>query len=338
MSCSNCNSSQKIKSGCKNSGSCSRCSSKFSVFDWLSNISPPNESTKCAIIEVSFKNGRKDYFSNEQKHNLKIGDPVMVKCDLGYDIGLVSLSGELVKLQLKRKNIAVDNLKVVLNIPSQIELDKWHKAIGKEKETMLKSRQIVKNLGLKMKITDVEIQADGKRAIFYYLADKRVDFRELIKLLSLRFHTKTLMKQIGARQESGIIGGLGSCGRELCCATWLHDIRSVNITAARYQNLSLNPQKLAGQCGKLKCCLNYELENYMDALKDFPKTKRLIKTKKGEALVQKIDIFKKIIWYSYKTSTHDWMEVNLQNAKKMIALNKQGNYKFIIEDFIKSGK
>lgn len=332
MGCTSCNSSKSSKSGCKNSNTCTRCN-KFSVFDWLNNLTTSSVANKCSIIELSFKNGRKEYYNNLKNLSFKIGDPIVVQCDIGHDIGLVSLTGELVRLQLRRKQIKKDDIRSVLRIPTQIDLDTWHQAISLEKSTMLYTRKIVKDLKLRMKITDVEFQADGKRAIFYYLADNRVDFRELIKLLATKFKIKILMKQIGARQEAGIIGGIGSCGRELCCGSWLHDIRSVNISAARYQKLSLNPQKITGQCGKLKCCLNFELDNYMDSLKEFPKNKTSIKTKRGVAVVQKIDIFKKVIWYSYAKGG-DWIEVDLDVVKKMLSLNKSGKSNFLIEDFI----
>jgi len=333
MGCVSCKSSKSSKGGCKNSDTCSRCN-KFSVFDWLNNLTTSNVTNQCSIIELSFKNGRKKYYDNANNLSFKIGDPIVVGCDVGYDIGMVSLTGELIRLQLRRKQIKKDNISAVLRIPTQIDLDKWHQAISLEKSTMLYAREVVKDLKLKMKITDVEFQADGKRAIFYYLADSRVDFRELIKILAIKFNIKILMKQIGARQEAGMVGGIGSCGRELCCASWLHDIRSVSISAARYQKLSLNPQKITGQCGKLKCCLNYELDNYMESLKDFPKNKTSIKTKRGVAVVQKIDIFKKVIWYSYANDGSDWIQVNVDVVKKMLSLNQSGDSNFLIEDFI----
>ena len=333
MGCASCKSSKSTKSGCKNSDTCSRCN-KFSVFDWLNNLTTSNVTNQCSIIELSFKNGRKKYYDNRNKLSLKVGDPLVVGCDIGYDIGLVSLTGELIRLQLRRKQIKKDNISAILRIPTQIDLDKWHQAISLEKSTMLYARGIIKDLKLKMKLTDVEFQADGKRAIFYYLADSRVDFRELIKILATKFKIKILMKQIGARQEAGVIGGIGSCGRELCCGSWLQDIRSVNISAARYQKLSLNPQKITGQCGKLKCCLNYELDNYMESLKEFPKNKTSIKTKRGIAMVQKIDIFKKLIWYSYTKGGGDWIPVNVDVVKKMLSLNQSGDSNFFIEDFI----
>ncbi|MAQ69573.1 MAG: hypothetical protein CMD23_00575 [Flavobacteriales bacterium] len=332
MGCASCNSVKPSKGGCKNSDTCTRCN-KFSVFDWLGNVTTSSTTKRCSIIELSFKNGRKEYYDNPNNLNFKIGDPIVVQCTIGHDIGLVSLKGELIHLQLKRKQIKKDDIQPVLRIPSQIDLDKWHQAISLEKSTMLYTRKIVKDLKLKMKITDVEFQADGKRAIFYYLADSRIDFRELVKLLASNLNIKILMKQVGARQEAGIVGGIGACGRELCCGSWLHDMRSVNISAARYQKLSLNPQKITGQCGKLKCCLNYELDNYMEALKDFPKNNTPIETKKGVAIVQKIDIFKKVIWYSYVKGGGDWIQVDLDVVNKMILLNKSGKSNFLIEDF-----
>jgi len=333
MGCVGCNSVIKKTSGCKSSNSdCSRCN-KFSVFDWLSNIPPTSNEKQCSIIELSFKNGRKKYYSNKKSLKLKVGDPIVVKSLVGYDIGLVSLKGELVRLQINRKKIKKDDINCLLRPASQLDLDLWKKAICLEKSTMLQTREIVKKLGLDMKITDVEYQADGKRAIFYYVAERRIDFRELIKILIKKFNIKTVLRQLGARQESAIVGGIGVCGRELCCSSWLFDIRSVSISAARYQNLALNPQKLAGQCGKLKCCLNYELQNYMQSLKKFPNTKTLIKTNRGKATVQKIDIFKKLIWYSYVKNYQDWFVISVDSVNKMIALNKSGDESFSLEDF-----
>jgi len=336
MGCSSCTTFDKKKSGCKNSGSCSRCN-QFSVFDWLSNLAPPNNK-KYLTLEVAFKNGRKKYYQNKKNIAIKIGDPVVVKCDVGHDIGLVSLTGELVRLQLRRKKIKLDESDYILRRALQSDLDVWQNFISLEKNTLLKSREIVRSLKLEMKVTDVEYQADGRIAMFYYVSEKRVDFRELIRLLPIEFKTKVLLRQVGARQESAMLGGIGSCGRELCCASWLIDLRSVSISAARYQKLSLNPQKLTGQCGKLKCCLNYELENYMDALKDFPNTKTIIKTKRGNACVEKVDIFKKIMWYSYVRSRQDWIQVSVSGVKKMIQLNQHGNFDFLIEDFLAPSK
>ena len=332
MGCIGCNSKKKTRS-CKNSGSCSRCSN-LSVFDWLSNLTPPSNEKNDSLIELSFKNGRKNYYSNNGKININLKDPVAVRSDVGFDIGLVSLKGELVRLQLRRKKISTKEIAPILRQPSSREIAAWHDTIKLEKPTMLKARKIVKTLDLKMKITDVEYQADRKKAIFYYVADERVDFRELLKILTKEFNVKILLKQVGARQESSIIGGLGSCGRELCCSSWITERHSVSLSAARYQKLSLNPQKLTGQCGKLKCCLNYELENYMTALKNFPNTKTLINTKRGKAEVQKIDIFKKIIWYSYLQKNQDWIQVSVDSVHKMLSLNRRGNENFLIEDFV----
>ena len=335
MGCGSCNTKKNKKSSCAN---CNRYN-KFFVFDWLSNITPHKPEVSCSIVEVSFKGGRKKYYNNKNNWGFKMGDPVVVKCNNNtYDIGVISLKGELVRLQLRRKSINSEDIEDVLRIPTQHDLDVWHKVISLEKTTMLKARKIVQEFQLSMKITDVEYQADGKRAIFYYLADKRIDFRELIKVFSRKFNLKTIMRQVGARQEAGIVGGIGSCGRELCCASWLRDTRAVNIAAARYQNLSLNSQKISGQCGKLKCCLNYELQNYIESLKEFPNKGKILKTKRGNAVVQKIDIFKKIIWYSYVEKEHDWIMVELHAVKKMLALNKEGSVDFEIEDFILQNK
>lgn len=278
------------------------------------------------IIEVRFKNGRKDFFKTQEPELFQQGDVVAVEASPGHDIGIVSLSGELVRFQLKKRNIKADDptIKTVYRKAKQTDIEKWQSARELEEPTMFKARQIAQSLKLQMKISDVEYQGDKTKAVFYYTADDRVDFRELIKLLAEEFKIRVEMRQIGARQEASRLGGIGSCGRELCCSTWLTDFRSVTTSAARYQQLSLNPVKLAGQCGKLKCCLNYELDSYVDALKDFPVQNEKIQTKKGMAFHQKTDIFRRILWYSYADDPSNFIALTVERVKFLIESNKNG--------------
>jgi cell fate regulator YaaT (PSP1 superfamily) len=278
------------------------------------------------VVEVRFKNSRKEFFRNVNNLPLAQGEVIAVEGTPGHDIGIVSLTGELVKLQLKKKGIAFDSheIRKVYRKARQPDIDKWKEAQGLETSAMYKARTIALNLKLQMKISDVEYQGDKTKAIFYYTADDRVDFRELIKKLAEEFRVRIEMKQIGARQEASRLGGIGSCGRELCCATWLTDFRSVNTSAARYQQLSLNPLKLAGQCGKLKCCLNYELDSYLDAIKDFPENNVKLETEKGRAFHQKTDIFKRMMWYSYEGEAENFIPVSVDRVKEIIEMNKQG--------------
>ena len=334
MSCKNCNTGNNgLPKGCNNNGSCSSGScGTFTVFDWLADISL-NISDQFKIVEVRFKNGRKGYFRNSDLQVSK-GNPIITETENGYDIGEVTLTGELVKHQMKKKGINIeDDLFSLLRLPNENEIKKWQELIEKESSVQVKARVIAIQLGLKMKISDVEFQADGSKAIFYYTADGRVDFRELIKRYAKEFKTRIEMKQVGLREEASRLGGIGSCGRELCCSTWLNDLRKVNTSSARYQKLAINPQKLAGQCGKLKCCLNYELDTYLDALKDFPKKDFKIKTKKGVALLQKTDIFKKRVWYSYKDNYKDWFEFSLKSLNEMIEINKSNQEVSSLEDY-----
>ncbi len=283
------------------------------------------------IIEVQFKGTRKEFFRNKENLPLKEGDVVAVESSPGHDIGTVTMTGELVRLRLKRNNIKEDNpeIKAVYRLAGNNDIEKWESVKSLENKTMLESREITSSLGLKMKLSDVEYQGDGKKAIFYYTADDRVDYRELIKVLTERFKVKVQMKQIGYRQEAGRLGGIGPCGRELCCSTWLTDFKNVTTSAARYQNLSINPVKLAGMCGKLKCCLNYELDTYMDALKDIPEPIPLI-TQKGKAVHQKTDIFKKLMWYAYldpETNragmADSWIPLPASKVKEIQEINKK---------------
>lgn len=301
MACNSCSTDNGLPKGCKNNGACGvgGCNAKMNVFDWLVNMQQPAGVHTFDIIEVRFKNGRKDYFRTEPGASHQSGDIIAVEGSPGHDIGVVSLVGELVRLQLKKKGIQYDSFefKKAFRKAKQQDIDKWHSARELEQPTMYKARIIAGQLGLQMKISDVEYQGDKSKATFYYTAEDRVDFRELIKLLAEEFKVRIEMRQIGARQESARLGGIGSCGRELCCSTWLNDFRSVSTSAARYQQLSLNPMKLAGQCGKLKCCLNYELDSYMDALRDFPQNHEKLAIQNGTAFLIKTDIFKRKLFY-----------------------------------------
>ncbi len=324
MGCSSC-STGGVPNGCKSNGSCGTggCN-KLTVFDWLADLEQPSGQKIFEWVEVRFKNGRKDFYKNVNELPLQVGDIIAVESSPGHDIGTVSITGDLVRLQMKKKGIKglPENEKKVYRKASQRDIDKWKEVREREQKTMMRSREIALSLGLQMKISDVEFQGDGAKAIFYYTADERVDFRQLIKDLAASFSTRIEMKQIGARQEAARLGGLGSCGRELCCSTWLTDFRSVNTAAARYQQLSLNPQKLAGQCGKLKCCLNYELDSYIEALKSFPDTGTPLKTEKGIAFYQKMDIFKRVMWYAYKDDPMTWVQLDVDTVLEIVEMNE----------------
>jgi cell fate regulator YaaT (PSP1 superfamily) len=295
----------------------------------------PAHQKPCNIVEVRFKNGRKGFYQNTKELSLSMGDVVAVETSPGHDIGVVSLTGELVKVQMKKKHsdASKGELNQIYRKASQRDIDVWTAARGKEAEVQRKSRLIISRLRLKMKLSDVEFQGDGNKATFYYTADDRVDFRQLIRELAGTFGIRVEMRQVGLRQEASRLGGIGSCGRELCCSTWLTDFRSVSTSAARYQQLSLNPQKLAGQCGKLKCCLNYELDSYLDALKGFPKTSLWLHTQKGTAVFQKMDIFKGRIWYAYKDNPVIWHQLSLEQTNRIIEMNKNNDKPTSLEEF-----
>ena len=288
MSCTSCSTKKDgVPNGCKSNGNCGTggscgSGSKLAVFDWLSNMTLPSGEAPFNIYEIRFKNGRKHFFKNTENLTLSMGDVVAVESSPGHDIGVISLGGELVKVQMKKRNVSEDSeeVKKIFRKASQRDIDIWQSFRDKEQETQRRGREIISRLELKMKLSDIEYQGDGKKATFYYTADERVDFRQLIRDLASAFSIRVEMKQVGLRQEAARLGGVGSCGRELCCSTWLTDFRKVNTAAARYQQLSLNPLKLAGQCGKLKCCLNFELDTYLDALKAFPKQEKVLKTKR----------------------------------------------------------
>ena len=326
-----------VPAGCNNNGSCGTADgcNKLTVFDWLGNMNLPDGQNQFDIIEVRFKNSRKEFFRNLNNLSLSVGEVIAVEASPGHDIGTVSLTGELVKLQLKKKNINFDSdeIRKVYRKAKQSDIDKWKEAQALETNTMFRARTIALKLGLEMKLSDVEFQGDKSKAIFYYTADARVDFRELIKVLAEEFRVRVEMRQIGARQEASRLGGIGACGRELCCSTWLTDFRTVSTSAARYQQLSLNPLKLAGQCGKLKCCLNYELDSYIDALKEFPDMdgKKLL-TKKGEAFLQKTDIFRRMMWFSYRHDPGVFIPLNVKTVHAVLESNAKGE----LPDDIKS--
>lgn len=328
MSCNSCSTKTGGQpKGCKNNGTCGTDScNKLTVFDWLSNMSLPQGQAPFIGVEVRFKNGRKQYYKNTENLSLSIGDVVATQAATGHDVGMVTLTGELVRVQMKRKKVNLDNEEQVLKIyrkANQKDIDVWSAAREKEESMKVKARQFAIDLKLQMKISDIEYQGDGSKATFYYTAEDRVDFRELIKLFAKEFRTRIEMRQVGYRQEAARLGGIGSCGRELCCSSWLTDFRSVSTSAARYQQLSLNPLKLAGQCGKLKCCLNYELDTYLEALKDFPKTDTKLFTEKGTGICQKTDIFKKEMWYAYEGEWMNWHKLTTDQAKEIIAQNKK---------------
>lgn len=295
----------------------------MNVFDWLSNMeAPPAERFK--VVEVRFKNGRKEFYNNPDNLPLTTGDAVVVEMQNGHHIGHVSLQGELVRLQMQKKKVANDDqIKKIYRIAHTKDLEKYESVKKREMPTLYRTRQIIRDLKLDMKLSDVEYQADNTKATFYYSAEDRVDFRELIKLLATEFKIRVEMRQISLRQEAGRLGGIGVCGRELCCSTWLFDFKNVTTGAARYQNLSLNPTKLSGQCGRLKCCLNYELDTYMEALRDIPKVERPLLTEKGEAHLQKTDIFRKIMWFGYREE-NTWFPLNIARVNEILALNKEG--------------
>jgi len=309
--------------------------SKFDSFDWLSNIPVPSGSKMVDVVEVRFKNSRKDYFRIPPDLELVVGEIIAVEASPGHDIGIVSMAGEMVRFQLKKKNPSAnpDDIKKVYRKARLTDIEKWISSVDQEIPTMFRSRAIADQLGLLMKINDVEIQGDNTKAIFYYTAEDRVDFRELIKLMAEEFKLRIEMRQIGARQEASRLGGIGSCGRELCCSTWMSDFKSVTTNSARVQQLSLNPQKLAGQCGKLKCCLNYEYDTYVDAIKGMPNTEIRLKTKHGEAVHQKTDIFQRLMWYSYIQEPSNLMAIPVDNVISIQEENKKGNLPEKLEDF-----
>lgn len=325
MGCSSCGTGKP--SGCKSNGGCSTggCN-RMNVHDWLANLPFSDPESSCRIVEISFNHGsRKDYYRNNSIQIFEKGELVTVEGVSGFDVGMISLTRELVRLQLKKHGIKEDNpeIKKILRRANDTDISKWNETKAREKDVLIRSRAIARQLKVDLKMAEVEIQADGRKATFFYIADDRVDFRELIKVYASEFKVKVEMKQIGARQEAGKVGGIGSCGRELCCSTWLTDFKSVNTNAARYQNLSINQTKLSGQCGRLKCCLNYELDTYLDALQHFPDDAEILEVTKGRAFLIKKDIFRNLMWYSMPESTKHY-PLSIEGVKRIKAQNKQG--------------
>ena len=329
MGCSNCGTSKGGKpSGCKSNGSCGTGScNRLNVYDWLANLPFSDPESGCRIVEVSFNQGsRKDYYRNSTTQIFEKGEMVSVEGVSGFDVGEVTLTGEIVRLQLKKRGIEERNpdTRKVLRRATDKDLEIMQQNKSRERDALIRSRAIARQLKLDMKMSEVEIQADGRKATFFYIADDRVDFRELIKIYAGEFRLKVEMRQIGARQEAAKVGGIGSCGRELCCATWLSDFKSVNTTAARYQNLSINQSKLSGQCGRLKCCLNYELDTYLDALQNFPDNAETLQVAKGTANLVKKDIFKNLMWYVLPDSNKQY-PLTIERVRKIRQLNMQNN-------------
>ena len=324
MACSCGSAKNGSVAGCKNNGACGTggCN-KMNVFDWLSNMDIPVQD-KFNIVEVRFKNGRKEFYRNAEGLTLNTGDAVVVEVPNGHHLGYISMQGELVRLQMQKKKIANDNeIKKIYRIAHQKDLEKFEEVRKRELPTLYRTREIIRNLRLEMKLSDIEYQSDNTKATFFYSADDRVDFRELIKILAGEFRIRVEMRQISLRQEAGRLGGIGVCGRELCCSTWLSEFKNVATSAARYQNLSLNPSKLSGQCGRLKCCLNYELETYMEALEDIPKVEGPLLTDKGEATLQKTDIFRKIMWFGFREE-NTWYPLNVARVNEILRMNRDG--------------
>lgn len=325
MGCTSCGTGKP--NGCKSNGGCSTggCN-RLNVYDWLANLPIDDMESSCSILEVSFNQGsRKDFYRNNTTNIFSKGDIISVEGVSGFDVGTVNITGELVRIQLKKKRIDENSpeIKRILRPASDNDIAKWKETKRREREVLIRSRAIARQLNVDLKMSEVEIQADARKATFFYIADERVDFRELIRIYATEFKVKVEMKQIGARQEAGKVGGIGSCGRELCCSTWLTDFKSVNTNAARYQNLSINQTKLSGQCGRLKCCLNYELDTYLDALQYFPEDADVIEVAKGRAFLIKKDIFRNLMWYSMTDSTKHY-PLSIETVKKIKEQNKEG--------------
>lgn len=342
MGCSSgTNTNGQTVAGCRSNGTCGTggCN-KLNVFNWLGDMLLPPGQAPFEIVEVRFKGTRKEFYRNKEKLELKTGDVVAVESTGGHDIGVVSQVGELVRLQMKSKDVREnsDQIRMLYRKAKDTDIEKWNSLRDQEMSVLHRTRAIIAELKLEMKLSDVEYRGDGKKATFYYTAEGRVDFRELIRKLADEFHVRVDMRQIGMRQEAGRLGGIGSCGRELCCSTWLTDFKTVTTGAARYQNLSLNPAKLAGQCGKLKCCLNYELDSYVDALRDMPSSEVVLKTENGRAFHRKTDIFKRMLWYALETNddktkgmsdledASSWIALSADRVKEVIELNKKNQF------------
>lgn len=328
MGCGSCGTAKgDAPGGCQSKGSCASGScNRMNVHDWLANLPFSDPESTCRIVEVSFNNGsRKDFFRNTTNNFFEKGDLIAVEGISGFDVGIVNITGELVRLQMKKHKVDENSpdIKKVLRRANETDLAKMKESKAREAHMLIRSRAMARVLKLEMKMAEVEIQADGRKATFFYIADDRVDFRELIKQYAAEFKVKVEMRQIGARQEAGKVGGIGSCGRELCCSSWLTDFKSVNTNAARYQNLSINQTKLSGQCGRLKCCLNYELDTYMDALQFFPEDADMIEVAKSRAFLVKKDIFRNLMWYTMPDSNKQY-PLTIERVKKIKELNRQG--------------
>ena len=328
MGCSSCSKgADGLPRGCKNNGRCGTCGSGGkTTFDWLEGISLPEGTSVFDIIEVRFKNNRKGFYRRKSTDSYYVGDVVSLDLNPGIDVGVVSLTGELVRTQMSIKKVRDDHeIKRILHKSTKEEIEVWQKARKREEETRIKAREIINRLEISMKLTDVEFQGDEKKATFYYIAEDRVDFRELVRELAATFNLRIDMRQIGARQEAARVGGIGSCGRELCCSTWLSDFRSVSTSAARYQQMALNPIKLAGQCGKLKCCLNFELDQYVEAVKEFPSPNAKIQTEKGKAVIFKMDIFKRLVYFlELGDKGGGPVPIPLEEANRLISKSEKG--------------
>jgi cell fate regulator YaaT (PSP1 superfamily) len=325
MSCTSCSTGKP--GGCKSNGGCSTggCN-RLNVHDWLANLPFSDPESDCRILEITFNNGsRKEFYRNNTLQTFTKGDMVAVEGVSGFDVGMVNISGELVRLQMKKKGVKEDNpeIKKIMRRANEMDLQKWRETKEREKPTQVRARAIIIQLNLDMKLIEVEFQADGRKATFYYTAEDRVDFRELIKIYASEFKIKVEMKQIGIRQEAAKIGGIGSCGRELCCSSWLSDFKSVTTTIARYQNLTINQTKLSGQCGRLKCCLNYELDTYLDALQHFPNNAETLELSRGTAQLIKKDIFKNLMWYILPGSNQQY-PVPIERVKEIRLMNVKG--------------
>ncbi len=328
MGCGSCGSTANGKpNGCGSNGSCGTGGCNIlNSYDWLKDMSLPSDFEVFDVVEVQFKGSRKEFFRNVDGIDLYTGDCVVVESDIGHDVGHVALSGELVRLQMKKRGLEnVDNLRKIYRVASEKDISTYQEMKEKEARSLELARTIAMRMGLEMKLSDIEFQGDGRKVIFFYTAESRVDFRELIKRYASEFRTRIEMRQVSYREEASRLGGIGSCGRELCCSTWLTDYRVVTIGTAKSQNLSINMLKLSGQCGRLKCCLNYELDTYVEALKDFPRQDMVVlETEAGNARSTKIDILKRTMWFAYPKSS-EWIPVGLDRVNEIMEMNNQGN-------------
>jgi cell fate regulator YaaT (PSP1 superfamily) len=341
MGCGSCgNNNGSHSPGCGNNGACSTGScNKLNVYNWLTDMVLPEDYEPFNIVEVRFKGSKKQFYKNVNHLELYTGDKVIVDSDIGYDVGEVSLAGELVKLHLKKHGVDENNseMRTIRSVANEDEVEKYEKFKAQEQKSLEQARTIALQLRLKMKISDIEYQGDGKKITFYYTSEGRVDFRELIRRYASEFKSRIQMLQVSYREEASRLGGIGSCGRELCCSTWLTDYKVVSMSAPKTQNLSINMLKLSGQCGRLKCCLNYELETYHEALKSFPNERVKLKTESGLASLKKIDILKGTAWYCYEKS-FEWIPLNLERVNEIISLNKKGKIPVTLSDTAKGAE